>query len=72
MIYYAIKNKKTGRYVSGTNFNYSDGKPRQIMHTSGRPPKLFTGLDILLEIKCRDINLKHYDVVAVQVKEVAP
>lgn len=69
MIYYTIKNKKNGRYVSGTNFNYSDGKPRQILHTANRPPLLLARCDLITQLRHRRIDLRHYEVVAVRVKE---
>ena len=71
MIYYAIRNIKTGRYIAGTDFSYADGRPRQIMNSPSRPPKLFTGPELLGEIKRRGINQKRYDVVAVEVKEAS-
>lgn len=69
MQYYAIKNKKTGRYVAGTNFNRFDGKPIQIYSSLYHPPKLFHGEELAVEIKRRGINLKYFKVEVVEVRK---
>lgn len=68
MLYYAIRNKRTLQYISGTNYNYSP--PHQIKASAFRSPKLFTGDELNFEIKRRAINLKYYEVVAVEIKEI--
>ena len=65
---YAIKNKEYDRFVTGTDFNYTP--PRQIMSVYDTP-LLFTGYNVLTEIKRRHINLKRYKVCTVEVKEVS-
>ena len=69
MIYYAIQNKATGRYISGTDFSCTDGKPRQIGSTALHPPLLLSGAELDTEIKRRGISLERYRVVAVEIKE---
>lgn len=69
MQYYAIKNKKTGRYIAGTNFNREDGKPTQIYSSTLCPPKLFNGEELAFEIKHRGINLKYFKVEVVEVRK---
>lgn len=68
MIYYAIKNRKNGLFISGTDFRRSP--PRQILQDRLHPPKLFHGAELLTEIQRRGINLKYYAVVTVNLKEV--
>lgn len=66
MKYYAIQDRKTGRYISGTNFR--GVKPRQMLSTAYRPPRLFHGEELASEIRRRHINTKHYKVVVVEVR----
>ena len=68
ILYYAIRNKRTMQYISGTDFNYSP--PRQIKASALRPPKLLTGAELNFEIKHRQINLKYYEIVTVRIKEI--
>ena len=67
-MYYAIRNKRTGKYISGTDFRYHP--PHQILESAYRPPKLFTGHELLGEIEHRKINLNCYEVVAVGISEI--
>ena len=69
MQYYAIQHKRSGRFISGTDFSSTNGKPRQIYSNSLRPPKLFNGEELTDEIKLRNINLKNYRVVVVEVRK---
>lgn len=64
---FAIKHKKSGRIVTGTDFNYSP--PRQIL-SDYDAPILFTDYNLLHEITRRKINLKYYTVMKVAVVEV--
>lgn len=69
MIYYAFKNIRNGKYISGTNF--CTYPYRQILVNEYRPPKLMsTKLSVETEIRHRGINPKTYKVVQVEVKEV--
>lgn len=62
-MWYAFKNIRNGRYIHGTDFRC---KPhRQILSTDMIPPMLFNSIEIITEIKHRDINLKTYKVVRV-------
>lgn len=67
MEYLAIRNKKTGRFVCGTDFNYSP--PRQIYATEYRPPILLCCDSKIYssELKRRGIRLKNFDLVKVWV-----
>jgi hypothetical protein len=67
--YYAIQEKATGRYVSGTDFSRADGRPHQIFASSIRPPLLFSGDRIGYEIKRRGIDLKRYEVHVVEIRK---
>lgn len=69
MKYYALKHIKTGRYISGTDFNRADGRPQQIFCTEERPPLLFSGERLGRELKRRHIRLDDYKVVVVEIKE---
>jgi hypothetical protein len=62
-MWYAIKNKRNGRYIHGTDFRCDPR--RQILSTDIRPPMLFNSLSLLTEIRHRGINLKTYKVVCV-------
>ena len=64
---FAIKHKRTDRFVTGTNFRYSP--PRQIL-SDCECPLILTGYNLLTEITRRHINLSEYIVVKVTVKEV--
>lgn len=64
---YAIKHKENGRFVTGTDFNYSP--PRQIL-SDYDSPLLLTGDNVLNELKRRHVNLRTYKVCVVTVKEV--
>ena len=68
MTYYVLKNKRNGRYISGTDF----GTRRQILANENRPPKLFPKDDgiIKTEMFVRHINPKTYKVVEVEVREI--
>jgi hypothetical protein len=64
---YAIKNKVNGRFITGTDFNYTP--PRQLMGVYERP-LLLTQYELKDELKRRHINLRRYKVCTVEVKEV--
>ena len=64
---YAIKHKTTGKFITVTNFRYYP--PRQILSVYDSP-LLFTGYNLLTELKRRHINTKNYEVVQVAVEEV--
>ena len=68
MIYYAFKNIRNGKYISGTDFR--EYPFRQILANEYRPPKLMREFEVEYEIKHRGINLKTYKVVQVEIREV--
>lgn len=63
-MFYAIQRKDTKEFVTGTNFSYYPY--RQITSTS-RPPLLLSGYNLEAELKRRNINLKRYQVVQVNI-----
>ena len=70
---YAVKNRTTGKYVTGTDFR--SGKPRQIMDANRAPLLLddYGGTlpeGATLEMKRRGINPRRYKVVPVVVQEI--
>lgn len=70
-MFYAIKNKRNGKYVTGTDFSCK----RQIM-TEWKPPLILNNCDgefsgmITAELKRRGISEKSYKVVPVKIVEV--
>lgn len=65
---YAVKQKKSGRLISGTNYRFHPH--RQILSDDFSPPLLFTGKQLLGELKHRTVSNRYYDVVVVEVREV--
>ena len=69
--YYAFKNIRNGKYISGTDFRTYPYK--QILANEHRPPKLISTaheIHVKAEIAHRHINPKTYKVVQVEIKEV--
>ena len=62
---YAVKHKATGKLITGTDFRYPNH--RQII-SEYQPPLLFTDYDLSQEIQHRNINMKRYTVVRVNVE----
>lgn len=68
-MFYAIKHKKSGKYIQGTDYNYSP--PRQRMcETEDDAPLLLNEAVLDTNLKARRINLKLYEVVPVEIREV--
>ena len=70
---YAVKNRNTGKYVTGTDF--SRGKPRQIMATNRAPLLLgdYGAEDsgtVSAEMLRRGISTRRYKLVPVEVREI--
>jgi len=71
MEYYAIKRKKDGAFVSGTDFSYFP--PHCRIADEWAPPLLIpkvTDSFIKTEIRRRKINLKRYEIVTVKIEEI--
>lgn len=68
-MYFAFRNKKTRKYISGTDFRYNP--PHQIAADKYTPPKLFTEHQIATEIIVRKINLERYEIVPVNLIETS-
>jgi hypothetical protein len=70
MIYFAIKRKKDGAFVSGSDFRYYP--PHSIMADDYRPPLLIPCdmRNVETEIERRRINMDRYKIVRVEIKEV--
>lgn len=66
-VWYAIKHKKSGKYLHGTDFNYNSN--RQRLSDDLCPPNLFSRISLEVEIIRRQIDLRYYEVVPVQLKE---
>lgn len=70
MKYYAIQEKATGRFVSGTDFSRADGKTRQIYASPDHAPLLLSWSLLCKEIKRRHIDSERYQVVVVEIQVV--
>lgn len=68
MYYYAFKNIRNGKYISGTDFRTTPY--RQILSDEYRSPKILRKCEIEYEMRHRQINPKTYKVVKVEIKEV--
>lgn len=68
MKYFAFRRKKDKKFVAGTDFNYSP--PHSIFVDDYRPILLLTISDLHRERMRRQINLKYYDIVMLEVKEL--
>lgn len=68
MKYYAFKNIRNGRYISGTDFNRYPF--RQILADEYKRPLILAEFQVAGEVIHRGINLKTYKVVAVEIQEV--
>ena len=69
MKYYAIREKATGRFISGTDFSRVDGRPRQMFASPSQPPLLLSGERLGYELKRRRIDLKRYEVLVVEIRK---
>lgn len=72
---YAVRRKKDGALVTGTDYRYF---PRhQILQYPTKPPLILSDYDgdipecVENEIKCRGINLKYYEIVPVEITLLA-
>ena len=68
-MFYAIKHKVSGDFVLGTDYNYSP--PRQRICTPDDVPLLLSESVLDSNLKARHINLKRFEVVPVEIREVA-
>ena len=65
-MWFVVRRKKDGKYVSGTDYNYSP--PHSILCSELKPPRLFNALELRTEIEAREINLDKYEVL--QISEI--
>ncbi len=72
---YVVRRKKDGKLVTGTDFRHF---PRhQILQYPTKPPLIISDYDgdlpesVESEIKNRGINLKYYDIVPIEIKQLA-
>lgn len=65
MRWYAIRNRRTQRFIGGTYFSRPSGKRVQLLADEYLPPKLFTEHEIKFEFKRRELNPKTYEIVLV-------
>lgn len=68
MRYFIFKNRRNGKIVSGTNFNF--WPPRQILCDGNSVPLILEENEILYEVERRHISTKTYNVVEVMLVEV--
>lgn len=68
MIYYAFKNRRNGKLISGTDFRTNPY--RQILANEYRRPLILNKIQIETEMRSRNINLKTYKIVEVEIIEV--
>lgn len=72
---YVIRRKKDGALITGTDFRRFPR--RQILQYPTRPPLIISDYDgglpesLESEIKNRCINLKYYEIVPVEIKQLA-
>ena len=69
MKYYAIREKATLRFVAVTDFSHGDGSCRQIFASPYHPPLLLCAERLGPELKRRHIDLKRYEVIAVEIRK---
>lgn len=68
MKYFLVQNRKTGRFVAGTDFSY-DLNHRQIYADENRPPRLFP-VDVKFlkpELARRGIKLAKFKLVEIEI-----
>ena len=72
MPFYGFKNKRTGKYITGTDYRYN---PRHQIMFDHKPPLMVYddefchGRLIETEVLCREISLKQYELVRLNVVE---
>lgn len=69
MIYYAFKNRRNGKLISGTDFR-NPKQYRQILSNEYRRPLLVCDYQVEFEMNHREINPKTYKVVPVRIVEI--
>lgn len=62
-IWYLIRHKVTGRYLSGTEFDYNPKMNQQILSDEKHPPMLFAEDRIEPELIHRNVDLNDFEVV---------
>lgn len=67
-MFYAIKHKISGNFIRGTDYNYSP--PRQRICTPDDAPLLLSESVLDSNLKARRIDLKNFEVVPVEIREV--
>ena len=62
-MWYVIVNRRTGRFVAGTDFTGGKGHYRQRLADEYLAPRLFTKHEVDFEFKHRGMNPKTYKIV---------
>lgn len=70
MTYYAIRNKKTKKYITGTDYRYDP--PHQMTSDDVFPPLLFTDLTLYPQIRQKEVSFRNYEVVTVDIRTLDP
>ena len=71
---YVIRRKKDGALVTGTDYRYYPH--HQILKYPTKPPLIISDYDgelpesIQAELKHRGINLKYYEIVPIEIKQI--
>lgn len=66
-MWYLIRYKADGRYISGTEFAYDPTKNQQILSDEKHPPMLFAEDRIKLELLRRSVDMDDFEVVRADV-----
>lgn len=66
-MWYAIRNKTTGNYVAGTDFNHPFPHYEHTLADEYHAPKLFTQHNVFSEFLTRAMNPEKFEIVKVAV-----
>ena len=66
-MFYAIRNKKTKKYITGTDYRYFPHHQRTNPYL---PPLLFTEFNLCSEIDHRMISSRYYEVVIIGINAI--
>ena len=66
MNYYAIRNKRTKRFITGTDYRYDP--PHQRTSDNVYVPLIFNDLTLYQQIRRREISFRNYEVVTIDIR----
>ena len=67
MNYYAIRNKRTKRFITGTDYRYVP--PHQRTSDNVCVPLIFNDLTLYQQIRRREISFRNYEVVTIDIRK---